>query len=185
MSNFDDQNPARQPAGHPESAKAKLLSSHERALIAAQIAADNRAHSIVILDLREQTPLFDFFVIASGTSRRQLHAVSEEIDREFQEKLGDKRLSISGYRGSHWIVLDYGDIIVHLFEPETREFYALEELWAKARMIPFGLQASGFGLRSDQGSVGSGQNSDQCSATNSTPTPDHCPLTTPKPEALP
>ncbi len=115
----------------------KFLNSHDRALIAAQIAADNRANDIVILDLRELTKNFDFFVIASGTSRRQLHAVSEEIDHEFEDRLGDKRLSISGYRESRWVVLDYGDIIVHLFEPNTREFYALEELWGMAKTVPF------------------------------------------------
>ena len=131
MSSFDDQNT-------PLVAKPTiLLSSHDRALIAAQIAVDHRAHNIVILDLRELTRFFDFFVIASGTSRRQMHAVSEEIDHEFEDRLGDKRLSISGYRESRWIVLDYGDIIVHLFEPETREFYALEELWGKAKVVTF------------------------------------------------
>jgi len=131
VSNFDDQNK------QPEVIPTKLLPSQDRALIAAQIAADNRATNIVILDLRELTQFFDFFVIASGTSRRQMHAVSEEIDHEFEDRLGDKRLSISGYRESRWIVLDYGDIIVHLFEPETREFYALEELWGKAKVVTF------------------------------------------------
>jgi ribosome-associated protein len=115
----------------------KLSSSYERALIAAQIAADHRAQNIVVLDLRELTRNFDFFIIASGTSRRQMHAVSEEIDREFEEKLHDHRLSISGYRESRWIVLDYGDILVHLFEPETRSYYALEELWGSAKIVPF------------------------------------------------
>ena len=131
MSNFDDLNTPT------ESKPTKLLPSQERALIAAQIAADNRATNIVILDLRELTQFFDYFVIASGTSRRQLHAVSEEIDHEFEDKHGDKRLSISGYRESRWIVLDYGDIVVHLFEPETREFYAIEELWGRAKIVPF------------------------------------------------
>lgn len=131
MSNFDDQNTPT------EKQSATHLSSHDRALIAAQIAADNRAQNIVILDLRELTQFFDFFIIASGSSRRQMHAVSEEIDHEFEDRLGDHRLSISGYRESRWIVLDYGDIIVHLFEPETREFYALEELWGNAKIVPF------------------------------------------------
>jgi ribosome-associated protein len=120
-----------------ESSNPQKLSSYERVLIAAQIAADNRAQNIVILDLRELTRNFDFFIIASGTSRRQMHAVSEEIDREFEENLHDRRLSISGYRESRWIVLDYGDILVHLFEPETRAYYALEELWGNAQTIPF------------------------------------------------
>ena len=131
MLNIGDQN------SPDETVSAKTLSSCDRALLAAQIAADNRARDIIILDLRELTRNFDFFVIASGTSRRQLHAVSEEIDHEFEDHLGDKRLSISGYRESRWIVLDYGDIVVHLFEPETREFFALEELWGMGKIIPF------------------------------------------------
>lgn len=131
MSNFDEQH------APVDSKPTKLLPSFDRAWMAAQIATDNRAQNVVILDLRELTQLFDFFVIASGTSRRQMHAVSEEIDREFENRLGDKRLSISGYRESRWILLDYGDIIVHLFESETREFYALEELWGKAKIVPF------------------------------------------------
>jgi iojap-like ribosome-associated protein len=131
VSNTDDQN------SQNEVVPTKPLTSCDRALLAAQIAFDNRAQNITILDLRELTKNFDFFVIASGTSRRQMHAVSEEIDHEFEDRLGDKRLSISGYRDSHWIVLDYGDIIVHLFEPETREFYALEELWGMGKVVPF------------------------------------------------
>ncbi|MDR1492129.1 MAG: ribosome silencing factor [Planctomycetaceae bacterium] len=118
-----------------ELSNSQKLSSYERVLIAAQIAADHRAQNIVILDLRELTRNFDFFIIASGTSRRQMHAVSEEIDREFEENLHDRRLSISGYRESRWIVLDYGDILVHLFEPETRAYYALEELWGNAKIV--------------------------------------------------
>ena len=103
--------------------------------MAAKIAEENRGQNVVILDLREVTPNFDFFVIATGSSRRQLHAVSEEIDKVYEKQLGDRRLSISGYDESHWIVLDYGDILVHLFDEETREYYAIEELWAKAKIL--------------------------------------------------
>lgn len=109
----------------------------ERAMIAARTAEDNRGRDIVILDMRELTPLFDYFVIASGTSRRQLHAMSEEIDDALEKGQGDKRLGIEGYRESRWIVLDYGDIVIHLFEPETRSYYALEQLWGEAVRIPF------------------------------------------------
>ena len=113
----------------------KLPSSQERARIAAKVAVDNRGQNVVILDLREVTPNFDFFVIITGTSRRQLHAISEEIDKVYEKKLGDRRLSLSGYEESRWIVLDYGDVVVHLFDEETREYYALEELWAKAKVL--------------------------------------------------
>jgi ribosome-associated protein len=109
----------------------------DRALLAARTAEDNRGADIVILDMRELTSVFDFFIIVSGTSRRQLHAMSEEIDRVFEQELGDHRLGIEGYEESRWILLDYGDLVVHLFEPETRDYYALEQLWSQAKKIPF------------------------------------------------
>jgi ribosome-associated protein len=109
----------------------------ERAFRAARIAEENRGTNIVILDMRELTSVFDFFIIANGTSRRQLHAMSEEIDRVFEQELGDHRLGIEGYEESRWILLDYGDLVVHLFEPETREYYALEQLWSHAKRVEF------------------------------------------------
>lgn len=113
----------------------KLPCSKDRAFMAAKIAEENRGQNVVILDLREVTENFDFFVLATGSSRRQLHAISEEIDNVFEKKLGDKRMALSGYEGCRWIMLDYGDVVVHLFDAETREYYALEELWAKAKIV--------------------------------------------------
>ena len=106
-----------------------------RARIAARIAAENRGRDVVILDLRELTCIFDFFVLVSGASRRQLHAISEEIDRVLEKELGDRRLGIEGYEESRWILLDYGDVVVHMFEPETRAYYAIEELWSQAKRV--------------------------------------------------
>jgi ribosome-associated protein len=108
----------------------------ERALLAAQTAEDNRGANIVVLDMRELTPVFDYFVLVSGTSRRQLHAMSEEIDHALEDRLGDRRLGIEGYEESRWILLDYGDVVIHLFEPETREYYSLEDLWGHAKRVP-------------------------------------------------
>ena len=110
--------------------------SLDRALLAARTAEENRGAEIVLLDMRELTSLFDFFVIASGTSRRQLHAMSEEIDRVLAAE-GDLRLGIEGYGESRWILLDYGDVVVHLFDPETRAYYALEQLWGRAKRVPY------------------------------------------------
>ena len=109
----------------------KLPTSLVRARLAAKTILDNKGSDVKILDLREVTQMCDFFVVASGVSRRQLHAMSEEIDDVFEKQLGDKRRHLEGYGESRWIVLDYGDVLVHLFEPETREFYALEDLWGK------------------------------------------------------
>ena len=109
--------------------------SLELALAAVRVAADNRGQEIVLLDLREVTPVFDYFVIATGTSRRQLHAISEEIDHVLQQDLGDRRLGIEGYATSNWILLDYGSVVIHLFDQETRAFYDLENLWTQAKRV--------------------------------------------------
>jgi len=108
----------------------------DRALRAAQVAAENRGRDIVILDVRSMTAVFDFFVIVSGTSRRQLHAISEEINQALRE-MGDRRLGREGYEESRWILLDYGDVVVHVFDDETRAYYALEELWSQGQRVPF------------------------------------------------
>lgn len=111
--------------------------ARQRALAAARAADDNRGRQIVVLDLRELTSLFDYFVLATGTSRRQLHAMGDEIDRLLQQEMGDRRLGAEGYGDSHWILLDYGDVVVHLFDEETREYYRLEDLWDQAKRVPF------------------------------------------------
>ena len=122
----------------PEAASAKRADAGlQRALVAARVAEENRGRDIVVLDMRQLTPIFDYFVLASGTSRRQLHAMSEEIDHALEEGLGDRRLGIEGYDESRWILLDYGDVVIHLFEPETRDYYALEQLWGHAKPVPF------------------------------------------------
>lgn len=115
--------------------------SLERALAAARTASDNRGRDVIILDLRELTSEFDYFVLATGSSRRQLHSISEEIDHKLEDELGDHRMGIEGYVESRWIVLDYGDVVVHLFDAESRDFYALEQLWCQAPRVPWDLPA--------------------------------------------
>ncbi len=127
----------KSPAGSRADRRRPSDPALERALVAARTAEDNRGRDIVVLDLRELTSMFDYFVIATGTSRRQLHAMSEEIDHALEEGMGDRRLGIEGYDESRWILLDYGDVVIHLFESDTRTYYALEELWAPAKRIPF------------------------------------------------
>jgi ribosome-associated protein len=110
------------------------LSALERACLAARVALEHKGKDIVVLDMRGITPLYDYFVIACGNSRRQLHTLAEEIDRRLAE-VGDQRLSIEGYEASKWIVQDYGDVVVHLFDPATRQYYGLEDLWADAPRV--------------------------------------------------
>ncbi len=106
------------------------------AAAAAQVAIDNKGSDIAVIDVCAQSAEFDFFVLATGTSRRQLHAISEQIDDVLEKELGDRRLGIEGYDESRWIVLDYGSVVIHLFDDETREYYDLESLWADGTSIP-------------------------------------------------
>jgi ribosome-associated protein len=109
----------------------RLALSRERAIRCARVAAEHKGQDILVLDLHGLTPLYDFFVLATGSSRRQIHTITEEIDAAMQAE-GERRLSIEGYETSRWVVQDYGDIVVHVFDPPTRSYYALEELWADA-----------------------------------------------------
>ena len=102
-----------------------------RAVLCARVAEDNKARDIVVLDMRGITPLYDYFVIVTGISRRQIHTLAEEIDAALRTQ-GEQRLGIEGYEASKWVVQDYGDLVVHLFDPETRSYYGLEDLWADA-----------------------------------------------------
>ena len=109
--------------------------SLQLALAAARTAAENQGQDIKVLDMTRQTALFDYFVIATGTSRRQIHAMSEEIDHVLEDELNDRRMGIEGYQESQWIVLDYGTVVIHLFDEDTRAFYSLENLWADAERV--------------------------------------------------
>ena len=113
----------------------QIAYSHKLANAIVKAAAENRGQDIMLLDLTEQTALFDFFVIASGSSRRQLAAISNEIDRVLKTEFGERRLSISGYEESRWIVMDFGSVVAHLFDEDTRAFYDLESLWADSRQV--------------------------------------------------
>jgi ribosome-associated protein len=104
------------------------------ACLCARVADENKARDILVLDMRPITPLYDFFVLATGVSRRQTHTLAEEIDAAMQAQ-GESRLGIEGYEAAKWIVQDYGDILVHIFDPASREYYALEDLWADAPSI--------------------------------------------------
>ena len=106
----------------------------ERACLCARVAADNKARDVVVLDMRGITPLYDFFVLVTGNSRRQIHTLAEEIDAALHAA-GDHRRTIEGYEASRWVVQDYGDVVVHVFDADARGYYALEELWADAPRV--------------------------------------------------
>lgn len=106
----------------------------EHAFLCARVGEDNKAKDVVVLDMRSITPLYDYLVLMTGASRRQIHTLAEEIDAAMHAE-GEERTNIEGYRSSRWVVQDYGDIVVHVFDPETRDYYGLEDLWADAKRL--------------------------------------------------
>lgn len=101
----------------------------------AAAAGDKKAENTVVLDLQGISTFTDYFVICSASSEPQLKAISSAIRDQARETLGRKPLSEDGFPISQWIVVDYGDVIVHLFHNDKREFYGLENLWSDAKRL--------------------------------------------------
>ena len=113
------------------SSASRLPSQVDRALKAAD---DKKAVDLVVLDLRKAAGFTDFFVICSGTNSRQVRAIADGV-MEALSADGAKPAHIEGYDRSEWVLIDYFDFIVHVFSPDTRQFYGLERLWGSAERI--------------------------------------------------
>ena len=108
--------------------------AREFALAAAKVAASRHCTDIVVLDLRGKSPATDYFVILTGTSDRQMRTVCDEISAAARE-LGLQRFGRAGYDQARWILLDYVDVVVHIFDAKYREYYDLELLWGDAERL--------------------------------------------------
>jgi ribosome-associated protein len=106
----------------------------ERMLIAVNAAAEKKAINSVVLDLRDIASFTDYFVITSGTNERQVQAISDEIV-ETLKKAGTPAARVEGYKTAEWILLDYGDFVVHVFDEKARSFYDLERLWRESKRV--------------------------------------------------
>jgi ribosome-associated protein len=106
----------------------------ERVLQALHAAAEKKAIDVVVLDLREVATFTDFFVIATGANERQVQAISDEV-YESLKKSGSPAARVEGYKTAEWILLDYGDFVVHVFDQKARQFYDLERLWRESKPI--------------------------------------------------
>ncbi len=139
--------------GRADAAEASTPSAaelDERVRLALHAAGEKKAHDLVVLDLREVASFTDFFVIASGTNVRQVQAVADEAQEQLRRRLGVKPARVEGYNSAEWVLLDYGDFILHVFEEKSRRFYDLERLWRDAVRV----QLPGEG-RGGAGSAGS------------------------------
>ena len=123
----------------PERAAARVAvrvdeESQRTAVAAARAALEKKAEDVVVLDLRGVSGYTDFLVIGSGGSDRQLEAIAESVEKELTSH-GHREIGSEGQRGGRWVLLDFGDVVVHVFHGEERAHYDLEGLWADAPRI--------------------------------------------------
>ncbi len=129
----------------PSSVKSILQGSKQKALSAAQAALEKKASDVVILGVAELTSVADYFIVASGESERQVKAIAQNIEKLISSQF-HRSPQIEGAGPSTWILLDYGDIIVHVFKTDIREYYGLEKMWSDAPQIPVPEEASPVSL---------------------------------------
>ena len=121
-----------------------MTGSRELVVAAARAADAKQARDVVILDVRELIVITDYFLIASGTSDRQVRTIAEEIEASVKAK-GVRPVRREGEREGHWALLDFVDFVAHVFLEEDRRFYDLERLWADAPRVEWGETAASTG----------------------------------------
>ena len=118
----------------PADLKKRIDSARRFAIDAARLAAATHCGNVVVLDVSGVSPVTDFFVIATGSSPRQMHSVCDEI-AEMGAPLNYKPFHKPGYGGDHWILVDFVDVVIHLFNAEARQFYDLDNLWGDGKKV--------------------------------------------------
>ena len=112
--------------------EATIQTPIELAHRAARIAQEKKAEDLVILELERKVSYCDYFLICSGRNRRQVRAIAESISATFKQEIGLAPLSIEGMESGRWVLLDFGEVVVHVFDEPLRGFYDLEGLWKDA-----------------------------------------------------
>lgn len=129
----------------------KALEPRETALLCVRYALEKKAYDLVVMDVGGLSSLADFFVICTGRSDTQVQAIAQSIEENLRH-LGVRPLATEGYPAGQWVLLDYGDVVVHIFLEDVRTFYDLERLWARAPRVqlpePYRTQARDLRLAS-------------------------------------
>ena len=115
------------------------MNSKDMAILAAKAMNSKKGLDIKIIKIRDLTVITDYFVIASGTSTTQVKALAEEVEYQFEKQIELQPLRKEGFDSKNWVILDYANIIVHVFYPESREAYDLERLWADGELVEIDL----------------------------------------------
>ena len=98
-------------------------------------AESKKATEIHVLDLSGVTSFADTFVICTGSNQRQVQAIADEVGLQLKRQAGELPISLEGYNQAEWVLADYGDLLVHIFSPKSREYYGLERLWRNAKPV--------------------------------------------------
>ena len=128
------------------------MDSWEKAILISRFALDKKAYDLVLLEVSEVTSIADYFIICSGRSDRQVQSIAQGIDQDLGKE-GIKPLSVEGQSRGHWVLMDFTDVIVHVFFQPMREFYDLEGLWSHAPRVdlpePYSTLVNQFRLRTE------------------------------------
>lgn len=120
-----------------------MLESREWAIMAATAASDKKAEDIVVIDVAELLVVTDYFVICTGRNDRQVRTIADEVEDQLREKGGIKPIGREGSDEGKWVLLDFGDLVIHVFQPEERDFYRLEKLWSDAPRLALPEEVTG------------------------------------------
>jgi len=124
-----------------------VTTTAERSIVAARAADAKKGDEIIVLEVGDILGIVDTFVITSAPNTRAVRAIVDEVERQLFEHAGVKPRSVEGRDDLSWVLLDYGDLVVHVFVTETREFYGLERLWADAPRVPWRDTEAPSGIR--------------------------------------
>lgn len=130
--NDNNEMPAQKVGGVLE----KPTTGEEKARLCAQLAEDNKAQELVLLDVSGFASFADFFIICSGRSSRQAQGIADKVEAGLRDR-GIKPLGVEGKGEGQWVLMDYGDVIVHIFYEPVRNLYDLESLWSEAKRVRF------------------------------------------------
>ena len=111
------------------------MTPKELAILAAKALDGKKGEEIKVMEVTDLTTLADYFVICTGGSNTQINALCDAVEEKLETEAGEKPLHREGHRGGIWVLLDYGCLVVHVFNSEAREFYGLERLWSDAKPL--------------------------------------------------